>query len=44
MMKAHKEKNRSTENKRQELEAMVSFMLRTSQQQREGSNSTAPPS
>ncbi|KAK1630971.1 hypothetical protein QYE76_005286 [Lolium multiflorum] len=44
LMKAQEEKNKSTEKKQQELEAMVSFMLRTSQQQGQSSNSIALPS
>ena len=38
LMKAQEEKNIATEKKQQELEAMISFMLRTSQQQGKGSN------
>jgi len=44
LMKAQEEKNIANEKKQQELEAMLRFMLRTSQQQGQGSNSTAPPS
>ena len=44
LMKAQEEKNIATEKKQEELEAMLRFMLRTSQQQGQGSNSTAPPS
>ena len=36
LMKAQAEKNIATEKKQQELEAMISFMLRTSQQQGKG--------
>ena len=38
LMKAQEEKNIATEKKQQDLEAMISFMLRTSQQQGKGSN------
>lgn len=44
LMKAQEEKNIANEKKQQELEAMLRFMLRTSQQQGQSSNSTAPPS
>jgi hypothetical protein len=43
-MKAHEERNTTSEKKQQELESMLNFMIRTSQQQGHGSNSAPPPS
>jgi hypothetical protein len=43
LMQARELKNIATEKRQQELEGMVRFLLRTTQQQGHGNNSTAPP-
>jgi hypothetical protein len=43
LMQARELKNIATEKRQQELEGMVHFLLRTTQQQGHGNNSAAPP-